>query len=162
MVVEGWAEYITDHFMPGYRVTLLQRLPALSHFLVLLGLAVACMPLFLLLMPYGEASRTEARLLIAYVQVHRLCDHHRESLEASAAEAPTAPDAVAGSTINLSQRDPWGQHYRLVSLGGRDAGQIRVYSSGPNLHSPLSGMDADDIDSGMPVSPLARYTAVVS
>lgn len=138
----------------------MQRLPALAHFVVLLGLGIVCLPLFLMLMPYVEASPTEARLLQAYMQVHQLRDEHRNlRLEASASDALATPDAATGSTIRLPQTDPWGQHYRLVSLGGSHTGQFRVYSSGPNMSSPSSGVDHDDIYSDMPVSPLAAIYA---
>jgi hypothetical protein len=125
---------------------MVRRQPTITDVLVVLGIGIVCLPLFFTLMPYFEESRTEARRVQAYIQVQQL---------GASRQTTTAPD-IAEPTIELPDVDPWGQHYRLVPLGGN---QMRVLSSGPNMSTPANGPDEDDIYSDMPTSPMELIRA---
>jgi len=86
------------------------------------------------LLPPLEQGRTEARSVEAFNQTRRLV----ETVQ------PTTSEIV------LSEIDPFGQPYRVISLPG---GRLRVLSAGPNGTTP----DADDITSDMPESPGRPY-----
>ncbi|MCH7729361.1 MAG: hypothetical protein IH991_23220 [Planctomycetes bacterium] len=104
----------------------------------LLGIGMICLPLFFLLGPNIEASRTEARISMAYIDVLEL----RESM---------ANIEVTGAMRTLEDLDPWGQPYRLVRI---DRQQVRVLSSGPNTSFSPESVDDDDIYSDMAASPI--------
>jgi hypothetical protein len=101
---------------------------------VVLGIGVLCLPIFLLLMPYVEQSRTEARMMMTYIEVCGLA----ESLETQAAGAP------------LPRLDLWYQPYQIQPLPD---GGVRVLSTGPNRSTSPGSLDEDDIYSDMPESP---------
>jgi len=106
------------------------------------SIGLVCLPILMALMPYVEQSRTEARISKAYHDVRRLHE--------------SAVAGIPAPTITLPDRDPWGQPYRLVPLNG---GHVRVLSSGPNMSSPATGTDDDDIYSDMPASPMKAIIA---
>jgi len=106
------------------------------------GIGLICFPLLLLLLPNLEASRTEVRISQAYMEVRRI---HQ-----SVVHEPQVPMEA------LPVRDPWGQPYRHVAL---DGDHLRVVSSGPNMSSPPTGTDDDDVYSDMPASPTLAITA---
>lgn len=111
--------------------------------IVVMGIGIICLPVFLLLMPYIETSRSEARLSMAYNEVRRL----QQSL---------VNEDNSDSVTTLTDLDPWGQPYRVVSLEGH---AVRVVSAGPNMSFSPTGIDEDDIHSDMPLSP---FDAVVN
>jgi hypothetical protein len=104
---------------------------------VIIGIGIVCFPVFLILLPNIKASRSEARLSIAFNEVRRL----RQTLtnEDSSESVTTLPDI-----------DPWGQPYRVILLNGH---QVRVASAGPNKSFSPTGIDDDDIYSDMPAGP---------
>lgn len=101
--------------------------------IIIIGIGIFCFPVLLYLLPYLEASSSEARLMVAYNETRRLSQCN-------------VSDASKDSVETLPDLDPWGQPYRLVLL---DTRQVRVMSSGPNRSFSPTGFDADDIYSDM-------------
>lgn len=127
------------------------RPSTLTDIFAVLGIGILCIPLFLMLIPYIEASRSEARIAEAYSRVLELLDSY------NAAQPPSeATNKTINSTVELSDIDPWGTPYRVVKLHGN---QVCVFSAGPNMKFSTIGTDGDDIYSDMPVSPLALIRA---
>lgn len=114
-----------------------------ADIMAIAGIGILCLPIFLLLVPNIEQSRTEAQLSVAFNEVQRL---HKDLA------GKKNPDLAT----ELPDLDPWGQPYRLVPL---DADAIRVLSSGPNKSFSPAGIDDDDIYSDMPVSPIEAISA---
>ena len=102
---------------------------------VVLGIGVFCLPILLLLMPYVEQSRTEARMAMTYLVVRRL--------------SASIADKSAGAPFPAV--DFWGRPYQVQSLSN---GTLRVLSSGPNRSTPTGSLDKDDIYSDIPESPI--------
>ena len=99
--------------------------------IVLFGILTAV--LFLVICPAVELTRGEYQIGRAY---NKTCE--------IAASLPDSP------MTSIDETDPWGEPYKIIeSLEGPT-----VLSSGPNRTSPLSGLDSDDIHSGMLVSPM--------
>lgn len=113
--------------------TKMVRRPTIMDAIVITGIGILCFPVFLYLLPYLEASRSEARLMTAHNETRRLSQS-------------TISEASDGTVQVLSDLDPWDQPYRMVLL---DTGQMRVVSSGPNKSYSPTGFDADDIYSDM-------------
>ena len=111
--------------------------------IAVLGIGIICLPVFLLLIPNIEMSRSEARLFMAYHEVRRL----QQSL---------VNNDNSDSVTTVTGLDPWGQPYRVVSLDGY---VLRVVSAGPDTSFSPTGIDEDDIYSDMPLSP---FEAVVN
>ncbi len=105
--------------------------------LVIAGLGFGCLPLLIALGPDFKPARKEARIGQAYLEVR-----YRKSHASESAAYPLPP------------ADPWGQPYRLIKVKGK---VVRVESSGPNMSSPDTGYDNDDIYTDMPESPLAPF-----
>lgn len=104
-----------------------------------LGIGVLCFPIMVLLLPNFEQARSEARISMAYHDVRRL----------------SRPAAGQSSPSNETpEMDPWGKPYQMSLLGDD---RFRVSSSGPNMISPDTGFDEDDIFSDMPTSPLTPF-----
>jgi hypothetical protein len=61
---------------------------------------------------------------------------------------------INGNIDELKQDDPWGEPYIVETLPDDT---IQVMSTGPNKTTPESGFDDDDIYSGMPESPTAKF-----
>ncbi|MCA9043999.1 MAG: hypothetical protein KDA69_06750 [Planctomycetaceae bacterium] len=98
------------------------------RFSIIAAITCVCMLVFLACAPAIEQGRGEARLAQAYLEARRIND---------------SGDAT-------DRLDPWGQPYRVVT---HDGNIIRVVSSGPNMVSPASGFDSDDIYSDMELPP---------
>ena len=109
---------------------------AKTHFhsirkIVLFGILIG--ELFLVICPAVEVTRGEYQIGRAY---NKTCE-----IAASLSDSPMT---------SIDETDPWGEPYKIIeSLEGPT-----VLSSGPNRTSPLSGLDSDDIYSGMLVSPM--------
>ena len=114
-----------------------------ADIMAIAGIGIICLPVFLLLVPNIEQSRSEAQRSQAFHDVQRLHEDHT---------GKENPD----SATELPELDPWGQPYRLIPLDG-DA--IRVLSSGPDKSFSSDGLDEDDIYSDMPVSPTEEISA---
>ena len=109
----------------------------------IIGIGIACLPVFVMLSPAIELSRSESRRSHAFNEAQRL----RQTL---------ANPENSESVTTLPALDPWGQPYRLILLDGH---QVRVLSSGPNMSFSPSGIDNDDIHSDMLVSPFDAIIA---
>ncbi|MEZ5942532.1 MAG: hypothetical protein R3C18_14150 [Planctomycetaceae bacterium] len=104
------------------------------RFSIIAAISCVCILVFLACAPAIEQGRREARLAQAYLQ-------SRQILESGA-----APELL----------DPWGQPYRVVTHNGI---VVRIVSSGPNMMSPDTGFDCDDIYSDMEVPPHTLISA---
>jgi hypothetical protein len=129
----------------GYNPTMTLRGPIILHLVVIIGFGIVCFFLLLLLAPNIEESRTEARLAEAYNRVCQISKAYHET-----------PSPKLFATHDIPDTDPWGQPYRLVEA---DDNQVRALSSGPNMVSPKTGVDYDDIYADMPKSPVAPIRA---
>ncbi len=116
---------------------------SIANAVSIIGMGIVCLPVFLMLFPNIEMSRSEARLSMAFDEARRL-------------HQTLADEENSESVTTLSDLDPWEQPYRLVQLDGH---QVRVLSSGPNMSFSPTGIEDDDIYSDMPISPIEPIIA---
>ena len=126
-----------------------------KNLVVLMGLGVMCLPLWLSLIPHLDQGRQEARTAWAFIQVRRL---HNETTgsENEVGSGETSEEGVNVVT-ELSDLDPWGQHYQLVTRHGKETRTVRVFSFGSDESSASGGLDQDDIASDMKVRPTQQF-----
>lgn len=123
----------------------------LTDLLAVLGAGILCVPLFLLLMPNIEASRTESRIAQAYADVLELVASPEVQRRASHGNGPADTTDMV-EPVNI---DPWGTPYRFTF----DDDKLRVSSAGPDTSFNSSATDNDDIHSDRSVSPVERIHA---
>ncbi len=111
-----------------------------SPVLVLIGFAVPCSVILIMLMPGPLQSRQVSRIAQAFSDVRRLRDEHASK--------------TSQETVQLSEADPWGTTYRLESNENQP---VRVRSAGPDRMFEENGTESDDIYSEMPVSSMEPF-----
>jgi len=130
---------------------------ALSYALAFSGLLLLWFPLFLVLAPYIEIGREEARAFMAYHEAKKLREEYLPFVSAADSDSNEIARALRIKTrTKLPKFDVWEHPYEIVRLdvsGGQD---IRVFSCGPDGISASDGLDDDDIASDRP-SLLQRF-----
>lgn len=123
------------------------------------GIGALCLPLWLSLIPHLDMGRTEARIQQAFDQVRRLQNEYNNSSNATRNEMPPDEPALKDNddATPLSELDPWGQPYQLVTTRAGNSHIVRVFSFGPDTSSASNGRDPNDISSDMTVRPTKTF-----
>ena len=132
-----------------------RRPTSTKDFAVLAGLALVCLSLCLSLIPNLEHGRTEARIAWAFIQAKTL--HNEIASSTNGVASDGTANARASTVTELSDLDPWGRHFQLVTRIGKEGRIVRVFSFGPDESSTSDGLDRDDIASDMKVRPTQRF-----
>lgn len=98
--------------------------------LTALGFGLVSFPVLLLLAPNIEMNRGDFRRIQAFYQTRIYAESDPSEID----------------THFYPETDPWGKPLRIVEVENEVA---RVISSGPNMSSPESGFDEDDIYNDM-------------
>ena len=140
--------------MPGFRSHC-----STKDLAVVAGIGALCLPLWLSLIPHLEEGLQEARTRQAFNQVRRLQNDIADSSDANNAKATSSEPALKDTNVvaRLSELDPWGQPYQLVTASAENSRIVRVFSFGPDASSASAGLDPDDISSDMNVQPTRTF-----